>query len=965
MSCELGVFLQAYGALPYATAIFDRVSRKITLCNEAATALSSLLFDISVVDCLVEAEQPSCVRRVGGSNYVMHVKAIQPGVLPLYAVTVLPSEAAFPESDQDTPNVMNSHPNWGESLVQDVAMASISALQPISCLITLHMESCVLSEMFKQTFPKAASLEQWQSYYEFFVHPQANAAGMMKVHVHPVIHVLNHALSVIENEKILVIDKTENSGYEFILHGRKLMRSAQIIGAICWLEGPVAKEPDHRDAENEKSTASSLNFKELVDELPHVSLHVVSANIKMVWTTLANGYHDYFNKRWYDYTGLQPEQSLGESWVNQFHPQDVTKAYKEWQLCLATGKEYRIAYRCKSKNGGYNWLLGLATPIYKNGRITRWFGTCTDISHQVLQKERLEQTQRQLSRAVKHSNLLYFVTDSENRLTLINGPPSSLEVFPSFDGTSNSSNMHSLIGRSLEELFAQHPHVLDLIKSIWSGAKETETCTFTMGGKVFRCQFVAVISELQNSEAESSVVGMTCFMLDDTEIIENNERMRVIEQESEKLRLSELAAKEASRLKSQFLANMSHEIRTPIAGILGMSDFLLDSIDERDIESRSFAKTLRKSTESLLAVINNILDLSKIEMNMVALEEQPFNLGDVAVEISDHFELIAQLKPVTFRTVVDDEARKLNLFGDNMRLRQVASNLISNSMKFTEKGGSVVFSVNVESRTSDKVEVKLTVVDTGIGISEDFSKKLFQPFEQADLSTARKYGGTGLGLSICRQLVDLMGGTIDLRNREDGVKGTIASFTVPFSINFGPPATSTELRLGSDYYSLLRIGMGASQDVSSIMEGHDFTSYHVLVVEDNMVNQAIARRNLEKMGFRVSTANNGEEAISELQRQAQKGPWHYSTVLMDCQMPVCDGYEATVRIRRDINPTIRDVYIIAMTASAVSDERSRCLECGMDEYLAKPVRPSELFKMLATRYVEKQTHSRDVMKRLT
>jgi signal transduction histidine kinase/DNA-binding response OmpR family regulator len=376
---------------------------------------------------------------------------------------------------------------------------------------------------------------------------------------------------------------------------------------------------------------------------------------------------------------------------------------------------------------------------------------------------------------------------------------------------------------------------------------------------------------------------------------------------------SEKKVKEAALVKEQFLANMSHEIRTPMNAIIGFTN-LLEKSQLNKLQNEQVAH-IQSSGKSLLAIVNDILDLSKIEAGMLRVEEEPFNLSSLLQSMEIMFSKKAQQKKIELIIKTSPEI-PATLTGDAMRLNQVLINLLGNAIKFTTEG-AVSLQVNIVERSAHRIRLQFTVSDTGIGISPKEQAFIFERFRQAEASTTRRFGGTGLGLSIVKQLVELLDGSIFVQSEKN--KGSSFSVELPFGI----PGETNRLP-----------GIKTGSKIENPIAG---VNAKILVAEDNLVNKALISHLLQLHQVKFTVVHNGKEAVEAI-RNAE-----YDLVLMDMQMPEMDGYSATKMIRNELNSKIP---IIAMTANAMPGEREKCISFGMNDYISKPINETELFRII-------------------
>jgi two-component system, sensor histidine kinase and response regulator len=599
----------------------------------------------------------------------------------------------------------------------------------------------------------------------------------------------------------------------------------------------------------------------------------------------------YYSPRWKEMLGYAQDEvgnSL-EEWSSRIHPDDWKDANRavEAHLWGETPHLY-LEYRVRHKDGHYLWVLSRGQAVRDaTGQAVRMVGTHTDITRRVELERHLAQFKHALD-----EHAIVSIADIHGNISYAN------DKFCRISGYSREE----LLGGN-HRILKSGVHPDSYYRKLWAtisagDAWTGEICNRAKDGHLY--WVLATISPIMGGDG-----------LPEQYIAIRADISRIKEAENALIHAKD-AAESASRSKSEFLANMSHEIRTPMNGVMGMLNLALDT--PLDDEQREYLKLAQSSADSLLRILNDILDLSKIEAGRLDVNMDLTELGTLLKELGRFYEPRCREKGLSF-SVSHDPSVPDSVMADPIRLRQVLMNLLSNALKFTHTG-----EIRLEVRR-DGDFVRYAVRDTGIGIPREQQTLVFEAFAQADGSITRRYGGTGLGLTISNRLAQLMGGHMGLES---------------------------EVGHGSEFFIVLPLLDGGELEGSEMateMPSLQSSSAHtldVLLAEDNPVNQKIATLLLERLGHRVMVAENGESALSALANQ------QFDLVLMDMQMPEMGGLEATRLIRAGEKPGVRPLPIIALTANAYAEDRAKCLEAGMNGFVTKPIRREELFAAIAS-----------------
>jgi len=651
----------------------------------------------------------------------------------------------------------------------------------------------------------------------------------------------------------------------------------------------------------------------------------------------ADGKINYFNERWIEYTGLTLEELVTFGLDKITHPDDKKIVNKQWKNALKKGVKFEIEIRFLDKNQNYHWHLSKVKPIKEsNGIISHWIGVNTEIHNQKTQNEILSEDIKQRNQELLLANQNLELKNLELKITknklqtqysrkLIEASLDPL-VAINTDGKIIDMN-HAMVvitDKSREQLsntnFCDYFTDPDKAKKIYEEVFEKGFVTnfplIMKDGVLTNVLFNGSIYKNEKNE----VVGAVVVARDITEQKKSEKeltRAKMIAElassiaEEAKI-IAEAATKkanEALKSKQQFLSNMSHEIRTPMNAIIGFTKVVLKT--ELTTKQKEYLNAIKMSGDSLIVLINDILDLAKVDNGKMIFEKKPFKLKMSIKAMLHLFETKIQEKNLKLIKHYDTEIPEV-LVGDSVRLHQIILNLVSNAVKFTNEG-KITVSIKLVSETKDDVAIKFSVTDTGIGISETKIEKIFENFQQATSSTSRIFGGTGLGLAIVKQLVEAQNGTVEVESFIG--KGSTFSFTLHFGKtlieNFSEPEILT-----------------IDDEINDIK---------ILIVEDMELNQLLMKTLLDDFGFEYEIAANGIIAIDKLKTNT------YDIILMDLQMPEMNGFEATEYIRKEMN---LKTPIIALTADVTTVDVTKCIAAGMNDYISKPVDERLLYNKL-------------------
>jgi PAS domain S-box-containing protein len=597
------------------------------------------------------------------------------------------------------------------------------------------------------------------------------------------------------------------------------------------------------------------------------------------------------------------------------------------QQALSSGQSVRdVVMGVAHPDGRTSWLSVNAEPMRdEQGASLMVVASLTDISYRKRIEDELRHNEHRLQEIINMLPIGLFIKDADSRMLLMN--PASEQLFGyrcaelnegDYSARHAPEDIAAFRARDVEA-FAGRVQI-DYEEMVWNTVLGQQRNMRTFKRPVY--------------DAQGKPAYLICMCLDITDSMRAKQALRELNEHLEERVAQRTAqldeqrkiAEEASQAKGQFLANMSHEIRTPMNGVIGMAYLALKT--ELDPRQRDYLEKIRFAGEHLLRIIDDILDFSKIEAGKLEIEQVDFAIEHVVQTLNTVVAPKAGSRGLTLQFDIDPGLPRV-LRGDPLRLGQVLINYTNNAIKFSENG-SIEIGVRKVVGDEQHCLLRFEVRDHGIGLSEAEQRKLFQSFQQADTSTTREYGGTGLGLAICKQLAQLMGGEVGV----DSAPGQGSTFWFTARLGVSQRAVPEIISQVRDAAAELLASTRSATVMSALKDAR------ILLVEDNTFNQQIALEMLEEAGSSVCLANNGAEALDLLRQTV------FDCVLMDVQMPLMDGLEATRRIRAD--PDLSAMRVLAMTATATNEDRARCLEAGMDDFITKPIQPALMYRTIAS-----------------
>lgn len=662
---------------------------------------------------------------------------------------------------------------------------------------------------------------------------------------------------------------------------------------------------------------------------------------QLVWTASPDGRLTYANRRYSEFSGVDITKGKGGGWFSLVYEDDAERIRKLWNRFIKKGESFEFEVRLRGKDGEYRWFLSRSIPVRdENGNLVEWFGTMTDIHDRKIAEDRQARMQNKVLRLHAIANEL---TRSENiseiaRIIIeegmeaigagagaigLVGEDDKRDIQVVYDKVNNEvrrgSEANSFRGVVLDVFQRREP--------IYIYSRNEVLSRYPDMGRIKGAEKLQSLAALPLL-GHDKVLGAICLGFESTEVFSRErksyfvilaeqatlsiERARLFEAE----KAARASAEIASQAKSQFLANMSHEIRTPMNAILGFTDLLGDK-GLTEEEREEYRRRIRANGDQLLHLIDDILDLSKVEADRLNFEKVPFSVIDLIRDVHESLSIMIKGKKITTRLVITDDVPQM-IKSDPVRLRQILTNLLGNAAKFTSEGFIETHVSYIPGSKKEPPSIVIDVEDSGPGIAEEFHANLFTPFSQGDGSITRRFGGTGLGLALSKKFAEALGGSLSLVHSALG-QGSIFRVVLPVESRVVGKAKSHEAE---------------ERPIEPAATGDDLSGTRILLAEDSPDNEALIRAYLKQTGAEIQVARDGAEALEKALES------DFDLILMDIQMPRMDGLEATRRLRqRNFTRPI-----VALSAHALAEEVQRSLAAGCQAHLTKPVTRKTLIK---------------------
>ena len=703
-----------------------------------------------------------------------------------------------------------------------------------------------------------------------------------------------------------IINRSKSGEYYVLdIEIQPLFDSAGKLTGFMAIESDVSEQYRAR----EELAASEARFRALCDSSP-----------MLIWTSDTSGGRDYFNQRWLDFTGRPVASEQGDGWTQSIHRDDLWRTVEAYVAAINDRTAFEITYRLRRSDGQFRTLVDRGTPRFNaRGEFTGFVGACADVSDLTESRRQLRAQAEHMDTTVRSANLGTWDWNVTNGDVRFNDLAQTMLGYEPGELGSSVEAWEDLVHPD------DQPQRLRAIYEHLEGRTREYRCEYRVRRKDGDWMWLLDVGRVTERDEESAPLRAMGVHIDVTE-------SHKVESE---LREARLQAEAANRAKSEFLANMSHEIRTPMTAIIGYAELLGDIGDRSKAppERLAYIDTIRRNGDHLLSIINDILDLSKIEAGKMSIERVALNPLQILHDVESLMSVKARDKSLSLRVVQDSDV-PATIVSDPVRLRQIIVNLVSNAIKFTETGGVTVRVSTVEPQ-SPEPRLLVSVQDTGIGMTPKQVAGLFNAFQQADASTTRRFGGTGLGLRISKSLARMLGGDVTVES-EPG-KGSTFTLVVATGPLAGVEMINAER--GRVVVRTDRPAEAAPAAASPAEPGSGpLRGVRVLLVEDGPDNQRLISHHLRRAGAEVTIADNGRIALEKLTIDAtvegtMRDPAPFDLIVTDMQMPEIDGYSLAMRLRA--GGWRRG--IVALTAHAMEGDAQKCLKAGCDAYATKPI----------------------------